>query len=202
MLAYVGLLSFASPKKYHPRILAAKGYGPRFPPFDFALSTTVVIFFVVQAKHLIFGRRGDESSLFDLILVGVVTLYSCHLLFAFPGIPYSHDLNHYISTIAATKVKLSSWDGLSRWTHIFWCGIPLLRFYSPLLLLSSSILPLDPLQSVKTVLVAVRFASAYVVYFTSGKMLEDKSLYQPSGQKLDVETQTKYPRALFAKYVE
>lgn len=155
-------------------VTPSKGYGPRFPPFVLALGVTVAIFFVVQAKHLFFGGRGDESSLFDLLMVGVVTLYSCHLLFAFPGIPYSHDLNHYISTIAATKVKLFSWDGLSRWTHMFWCGIPLLRFYSPLLLLSSSILPLDPLQSIKTVLVAVRFASAYVVYFTSGKMLEDR----------------------------
>jgi hypothetical protein len=37
---------------------------------------------------------------------------------------------------------------------------------------------------------------------SQGKMLRDKSLYQPSRQRLDVETQTRYPRDLFARYAE
>ncbi|UCC33916.1 MAG: hypothetical protein JSW53_02630 [Candidatus Bathyarchaeota archaeon] len=37
---------------------------------------------------------------------------------------------------------------------------------------------------------------------SQGKMLRDEILYQPPGQRLDVETQTKYPRDLFARYAE
>jgi hypothetical protein len=39
-----------------------------------------------------------------------------------------------------------------------------------------------------------------LLLFDQGKMVEDKSLYQPSKPRLDVGTQPKYLRALFAKY--
>jgi len=41
-----------------------------------------------------------------------------------------------------------------------------------------------------------------LLFLDVGKMLEDKSRYPPSLQRLDVETQTRYPRDLFTKYTE
>jgi len=38
--------------------------------------------------------------------------------------------------------------------------------------------------------------------FSDGKLMENRGYLQPLGQKLDVETQTKYPKDLFEKYVE
>jgi hypothetical protein len=46
------------------------------------------------------------------------------------------------------------------------------------------------------------FLFGWLLFFDQGKMAEDKMLYPPSPQRLDVETQTKYPRDLFAKYAE
>ena len=46
------------------------------------------------------------------------------------------------------------------------------------------------------------FLFGWLLFFDQGKMAEDKMLYPPSPQRLDVEMQTKYPRDLFAKYAQ
>ena len=46
------------------------------------------------------------------------------------------------------------------------------------------------------------FLSGLLLLTEPNKMLEDKRLYPPSAQRLDVEAQTKYPRDLFARYAE
>lgn len=46
------------------------------------------------------------------------------------------------------------------------------------------------------------FLSGMILMSDWDKMVGDKSRYQPSGQRLDVETLTRYPRVLFAKYTE
>ena len=46
------------------------------------------------------------------------------------------------------------------------------------------------------------FLFGWLLLFDQGKMAEDKKLYPPSPQRLDVETQTKYPRALFTRYAQ
>jgi len=45
------------------------------------------------------------------------------------------------------------------------------------------------------------FLSGLLLISDPDKMVEDKKLYPPSPQRLDVATQTKYPRDLFARYV-
>lgn len=46
------------------------------------------------------------------------------------------------------------------------------------------------------------FLFGVLLLFDYGKIVEDKRVYQPSVRRLDVETQTKYPRVLFAKYAQ
>jgi amino acid transporter len=46
------------------------------------------------------------------------------------------------------------------------------------------------------------FLFGILLFFDVSKMLEDKRFYPPSGRRLDVATQPKYPRALFAKYAQ
>jgi len=46
------------------------------------------------------------------------------------------------------------------------------------------------------------FLFGWLLLLDQKKMLEDKSLYPPSVGRLDVETKTRYPRALFAKYAQ
>ncbi len=46
------------------------------------------------------------------------------------------------------------------------------------------------------------FLFGILLFFDVSKMLEDKRFYPPSVQRLDAETQPKYPRALFAKYAQ
>jgi len=73
---------------------------------------------------------------------------------------------------------LSGLGGLpSSWEQWMYFGVPLA--YNGLALLSGALLLSD-----------------------SDKMVEDKSRYQSPVRRLDVETQTKYPRVLFAKYAE
>jgi len=61
----------------------------------------------------------------------------------------------------------------------------------------------------KSIMYLFAFAFSGLVFLSGGlllsdqeKMLEDKSLHPPSVRRLDVETKTKYPRALFAKYAQ
>lgn len=44
--------------------------------------------------------------------------------------------------------------------------------------------------------------SGTLLFSDLGRIVEDKRLYPPSAERLDVETQTKYPRDLLAKYAE
>jgi len=46
------------------------------------------------------------------------------------------------------------------------------------------------------------FLSGGLLLSDQGKMVEDKGLYPPSERRLDVETQTEYPRDLLARYAE
>jgi len=46
------------------------------------------------------------------------------------------------------------------------------------------------------------FLFGILLFFEVSKMLEDRSPHQPPRQRLGIETQTKYPRALFAKYAQ
>ena len=73
---------------------------------------------------------------------------------------------------------LSGWGGLpSSWEEWMYFGVPLA--YNGLALLSGALLLSD-----------------------SDKMVEDKSRYQPPARRLEVETLTRYPRDLLAKYAE
>ncbi len=155
-------------------ITPSKGYGPLFPPVDWTLIVTIATFALIQAKAIDCCNRRLQLFL-DLLALGIVILYSCHLLILLPGIPYSHDLNHYISAAAATRSNFSEGNIFSQWTHLFWCGMPLSRFYSPIVLLSSALLlPFDPAQSVKIILVMVKFVTTYIVYFTTTVIFDDR----------------------------
>jgi len=61
----------------------------------------------------------------------------------------------------------------------------------------------------KSIMYMFAFAFSGLVFLFGGlllsdqnKMLKDKSLYQPSLQRLDVEAKTRYPRDLLTKYAE
>ena len=64
-------------------------------------------------------------------------------------------------------------------------------------------LPLEELIIYAFALAIYSLAFGFGVLLLSdqGKILEDKRRYPPSPQRLDVETQTKYPSDLFARYV-
>jgi len=52
------------------------------------------------------------------------------------------------------------------------------------------------------VYIGLVFLSGLLLISDPDKMVEDKSRYPPSAQRLDVETQTKYPRNLVARYAD
>ena len=133
------------------------------------ISTTIFLASGTEHNRLIF--------VFDTISVIVSILYVCHLFILLPGLPFTHDLHHYIPQIEAVRGQIRRGEFLPRWSHVFWCGVPFSRFLqSPLIFACSAMLFFIGTVSItKVLVVSIYLVSSYSIYITSSRTFQSKS---------------------------
>lgn len=110
--------------------------------------------------------RSDLSSLLGIGLVALAAVLTCHSFVA-PGHPLSVDIWPHLARQSVVCHALK--EGFSPfYTFMFYCGFPVLRFYSPLLYLLAGSLTLltsgNLLLALRILLVLLHLASALTMY--------------------------------------
>ena len=120
-------------------------------------------------------RLKTYEKVFDLLFLGSGVFFACHMLIFSSGLPVSHDLHHHLPGIEAVKYFVRENEFLPRWTHLFWGGVPFLRFYSPLLFVYSAVWYwLDPVQTLKILFLSFYLFSAVSIYLVALRILKDR----------------------------
>ena len=120
-------------------------------------------------------RLRRYEKVFDLLFLGSAVFFACHMFVFSSGFPVSHDLIHHLPGLEAVKYFVSEGELLPRWTHLFWGGVPFLKFYSPLFFIYSIVwFWLDPLQTLKVLFISFYLFSAVSIYLVASRILKNR----------------------------
>jgi len=111
----------------------------------------------------------------SLLVAGFSSLFAVNSLFR-EGIMWTHDLTgNSLGFLPLLRHLTWSLGRPPRWIHEIWCGVPCLRFYSPLVPWLSALIPLlRGVGMVKVVLALSFFLSAVLMYWVALSVLGDR----------------------------
>lgn len=119
-----------------------------------------------------------RRTVFDVAVLLVTSVFYCRI-FLQENFPVTHDIHwNQFSIMTAAKFYLRT-EGvfLPRWSHLTWCGVPYLRFYTPLsYALYGMFFWLSPIQTMRLLYPAIIFLTAVSMYWVSSSLFRDRNV--------------------------
>jgi len=150
------------------------GVAPILPVF-LSGPVALVLFSLLPPRSRV-SRFIEKSDLLGVPVAVIATVSAANSLVR-RGIMWTHDLiGNSLPFLPLFRHLVWGSLGVPRWVHNIWCGVPCLRFYSPLVSWIAALIPLpDATQTVKVVIALSFFLSAAAMYETARAIIGSRS---------------------------